>query len=444
MASPGCAISESVETQPRFWKRLLLIPLLSALVGVAPVTASGSPDVHSVENASPPGFADGSTLLPASCATFVGDVNCDCIADASDIQLVAAYWRSGAGDGGYDSRYSLDGDEDVDVVDLMTIAARWLGTCRSILGVQKGISYAAWWQGLYQAPDADRSLANLAATGAEWIALIVTGYQETVTSTTITRTSPRTPTDADLIHVINEARSLGLKVMLKPHVDLNNDPDHWRGQIRFDNEADWAAWFASYRNFINHYAELAQANGVDAFVVGVELAGTSGREADWRQVVAEVRERFSGPITYAANHGGEELAITWWDAVDYIGVDAYYPLTDENDPTVDELKAAWQERIVLLENLSRRYGRPVIFTEIGYRSVDGANRAPWDWQRDGTIDLQEQADCYQAVFESFWDQPWFLGVYWWMWWTDPSIGGPADDSYTLYGKPAEQILRVWY
>ena len=95
---------------------------------------------------------------------------------------------------------------------------------------QKGISYATWWSGLYSQPDADLALANLADTGADWIGLIVTQYQDDISSTTIEPTMA-TPADADLIQVISQAHSLGLKVMLKPHVDLANDPTHWRGQI---------------------------------------------------------------------------------------------------------------------------------------------------------------------------------------------------------------------
>ena len=83
---------------------------------------------------------------------------------------------------------------------------------------QKGMSYAAWWQGQYSTPSADQSLPNLTTTGAEWLALIVTGYQETITSKVITYTLPRTPTDTDLAHAITQAHSLGMKVMLKPHL----------------------------------------------------------------------------------------------------------------------------------------------------------------------------------------------------------------------------------
>ncbi len=68
---------------------------------------------------------------------------------------------------------------------------------------------------------------------------------------------------------------------------------------------------------------------------------------------------------------------------------------------------------------------------------------PWDWQIGGTVDLQEQADCYQAAFESLNRQPWFGGIYWWSWSPDPYEGGPADDGYTPHNKPAEDVLRAW-
>jgi hypothetical protein len=308
---------------------------------------------------------------------------------------------------------------------------------------QKGISYASWWPGLYSDPDADLALANLADTGANWISLIVTQYQDTLTSTIIYPT-PGTPTDADLIHVITQAHSLGLKVMLKPHVDIASDPNLWRSYIgQGFTETEWNAWFASYQDFINHYAQLAQIYGVEQFCVGTELGVSQSRATDWREVIAGVRSNYNGPLTYAANHG-DETSISWWDAVDYIGVDAYYALASENDPTVAELKAAWQPHISTLETLASTWNKPIIFTEIGYRSQDGASQHPWDAQISGTVDLQEQADAYQATFESVFDQSWFAGMYWWAWETDLFQGGPCDDDYTPYDKPAEDVLRAWY
>ena len=311
---------------------------------------------------------------------------------------------------------------------------------------QKGMDYASWWQGQYSTTSADQSLANLKVTGTKWLGLVATCYKETYASTGITCALERTPTDDDLVHAVTYAHSLGMKVMLKPHLDLNNDPSHWRGEIGagFTSETQWQTWFASYRTFINHYADLAQAIQVEQLAVGTELVGTSGRETDWRVVIGDVRNRFSGSITYASNHSGEETSIHWWDAVDYIGIDAYYPLTNKNNPSLAELRAAWANPALILENLSKQYNRPVIFTEIGYRSIDGANQRPWEWQSGGILDLQEQADCYHAVLETFWNKAWFRGIYWWYWSTNPNQGGVTDKDYTPFNKPAETIMKGYY
>ena len=146
---------------------------------------------------------------------------------------------------------------------------------------QNGMTIASWWPGEYSTPDADQAITELKADGPNWLALIVTQYQDTYDSTTI-YAAPGTPTDEDLVHVINQAHSLGLKVMLKPHLDLANDPGHWRGDIgQGFSDSDWTAWFSSYKAFINHYAQLAQTNGVDQFCIGTELASTEFRLADW-------------------------------------------------------------------------------------------------------------------------------------------------------------------
>lgn len=313
---------------------------------------------------------------------------------------------------------------------------------------QKGISYAAWWSGQYNAPGTDRSLQLLQATGADWIALIVTGYQQTPAATMIDRSGPATPADDDLIHVIRVARAMGLKVMLKPHVDLVNERETglWRGDIgtQFSTAEQWSAWFTSYRAFIEHYARLSQQEGVEQFCVGTELLGTTYREADWREVVAGVRSVYAGPLVYAALGGGEEETITWWDAVDYIGIDGYYALSNDENPCIDRLKAGWREPVERMRLLSARYGRPVLLTEIGYRSIRTCARHPWDSWVEGPLSLETQAVAYQAAFESLYGQPWLAGMFWWSWFPDRFISGPCDGGYSPYGKPAEEVLRVWY
>jgi hypothetical protein len=311
---------------------------------------------------------------------------------------------------------------------------------------KRGVSYAAWWQGLYQTVDSDRLVSQvIPSAGVNWIAIVPTCYQPTVHATSIScNIDSRTVTDAELSHVIQLAHANGLKVMLKPHVDPQDG--HWRGEINFgSDEAAWQAWFTSYTAFIRHYAQMAEALQVELFSVGVEYEQTTHRESDWRNVISAVRGDYSGPITYAANWGGEETAIQWWDAVDFIGVDAYYELTNKNNPTLAELRAGWQPYLNQLNALSQTWNKPVLFTEIGYRSVDGSNRHPWDWGTDAPLDLQEQAMAYQTILDLSMTQPWLQGIFWWTWMpTDLTQSGPSDKGYAIYRKPAFAVLRGFY
>jgi hypothetical protein len=311
---------------------------------------------------------------------------------------------------------------------------------------QKGVAYVSWQHGELSSGQSDKTLSErIVPLGVNWISVVVTCYQKDIASTSIQcRTSKDTPSDTDLRHVISYAHSLGLRVMLKPHIDLYDDLAHWRGQIGSGNdEQTWNAWFTSYQAVITRYAELARELDVDYFVVGTELTAASHREANWRRLVEVIRQVYPGPLTYAANHDGEEMNVRWWDALDAIGVDAYYPLTRNPDPTVEDIKDAWKPIIMRLEALSTRWELPIILTEIGYQSLDGTNRTPWEVV--GTsLDLQEQADCYQAFFEAFDGKPWWRGVYWWAWDTNPLQGGSVDGDFTANNKPAEEVLRVAY
>lgn len=319
-------------------------------------------------------------------------------------------------------------------------------TLAAMSDFQKGVVYTSWRHNEYSSIDSNVTLLQLIKPlGVNWLSVVVTCYQDSIVSTEI-RCSPdsKTPTDADLIHVIQFAHNLGLRVMLKPHIDISDDSLHWRGQIDFgDDEQSWKAWFGSYTDFITHYADLAQALNADFFVVGTELVDTSGRADQWRSVIQSIREHYSGPLVYAANWG-EVWDISWYDALDAIGVDAYYPLTESDQPTAADLTAAWRPIVARLGELSRKWKRPIIITEIGYRSIDGTNRDSSGATKPMSIDLQEQADCYQAVFNAFKGQSWWHGVFWWNWTVDPAQGGPVDEDYTANNKPAENVLRQNY
>ncbi len=306
----------------------------------------------------------------------------------------------------------------------------------------QGMSCATWTSGACQEGESDQALQELVALGVSDIAVVPTWYQASLNSTEIYARPDSTITDEDVRHIVQYAHGLGLRVLLKPHLDP--EQGGWRGLIECYNENDWQAWLQSYRNMVNHYAVIAEELGVELFCVGTELKKTSHRATDWRAIIDEVTEHFTGNITYGANWD-ELFNITWWDALDYIGVDAYYPLTNGYSPTVEELKAGWSGPFVALRDFSAQFGLPILFTEIGYCSYDGTNTQPYTWEMENAVvDLQEQADCYRAAYEVFWNEPWFAGLYWWNWDPNMSHGGPYDLHYSPRNKPAAAIIAEFY
>ena len=313
------------------------------------------------------------------------------------------------------------------------------------LEFQKGISYVAWTKQGYSNMHSIKSMEELVSLGVEWVCLVATWYQDRCHSTKIYPLNEKTPSDQSLIYAIRELHDLNLKVMLKPHLDLIESDGKWRGEIQCTTPADWRAWFASYADFILRYARLAEQENVELFCIGTELSNAAvSQPARWRDLIKKVRRVFKGQLTYAANWYEEYEYIEFWDALDYAGIDPYFPLVGSLRPTVEELKEAWEDWLGVIEDWQKEIDKPVIFTEIGYKSSLGAVDEPWQHSPIGGVDLQLQADCYEALLATFWDKPWFYGAYWWYWGVNPKMGGRFHRGFTPQNKIAEEVLRQWY
>lgn len=307
------------------------------------------------------------------------------------------------------------------------------------LGFIKGMSFVSWSEEAYGNPLADQALEDLAQTGTTWVAIIANTLQKDNNSTEI---DTLRNSDESIIHAIQKAHSLNLNIMLKPHVDFSADTEHWRGQIGQNFDAtQWDQWFNSYSKMILHYAKLAEENGVEMFCIGTELNIPQQQTALFQKLVEDVRMVFSGPITYASNWDAYEHE--WWSSVDYIGVDAYFPLTDTRAPTIDQVVNSWAAIVPKLESVSKKWNRPLIFTEIGYSSQEYAARTPAG-EENGLVDPQIQANIYQATFDAFRDKSWFKGMFWWMWEDTSYAGGMCDYHHTPKDKLAENVLRAEY
>ena len=295
-----------------------------------------------------------------------------------------------------------------------------------------------------------QSLADLKATNANSVSLVIPVYQDNLQSMSI-HAGGNTPTDASLVAAIQKAHSLGLAVALKPHLDPLSG--QWRADI---DPTDRAAWFGAYDAMVLHYAQLAQANHVELIVIGTELIDMStddhntGNTAAWRMLISDVRAVYGGKLTYAANWGtglaDEKDHIAFWDALDYAGVDAYYPLgTNGNDTSVQSFMNAWaQWDKTDFAPFAAKVGKPVLFTEVGYKSTNGSHVNPEDYSINNGYNATEQTNAYTALF-SYWSQnPTIAGMSIWQW--DPAAngGGVGDQDYTPQHKPGQAVLSAWY
>lgn len=305
-------------------------------------------------------------------------------------------------------------------------------------------------------------MQSLEPYSVNWISLTPFGYQENYNSTEIRfrRRSRTSGKDRDLrfVNTAKVAKQQGIQTMLKPHIWLGNRDSKWRSDIEMDTPEAWKAWFQNYETFILHYAELAEANQMESLCIGTELyLCTSQHEEAWRALIQKIRTVYSGQLTYAANFYKEYEAIQFWDALDYIGIQAYFPLTESTEPTLQSLQVGWQPHLKQIKAFQQKWDKPIIFTEFGYRSSKDAAIHPWEWEKRGQIDSTQisghtQALCYEAIFNTFWKEDWFAGSFLWKWTAEnydahyydrPRRRMPSPFSFS----PKEeglQVLQKWY
>jgi hypothetical protein len=284
-------------------------------------------------------------------------------------------------------------------------------------------------------------LDEIARTGANHVELVVAWYQDDASSTQIVDHPRYTAPPQAVVAAIRDARAAGLAVTLFPIVRLSapRTPAEWRGTLA---PRDRAAWWKSYRTRLVELARLATRERVAVLSVGSELStldGAADREA-WAATIAAVRRVFTGRLLYSGNWDHyRDVAI--YDLVDVLGMCGYFALVAPGAPsTLEDVTRGWRDLRAELTRFARARGRPVVFTELGYRSIRGAASAPWDEGVAGTVDLDEQRRCYEAFRRVWRDAPpdVFGGVYFWNWY---GWGGPTSRAYTPRNKPAADELR---
>ena len=308
----------------------------------------------------------------------------------------------------------------------------------------------------YGSPASQRQHKWLHSIGANSIAITPFGFQRGATSSELVGFGPddepgtrdRSMRLDDMAAEVQSAHKHGLRVMLKPHIWSHDfwDGKEWHGTIRQNSADDHRRWWNSYRKMILYYAEFAEQNGIDYFCVGTELVQMTTRyPEEWRELIADVRAIFSGELTYAAHWDREWREITFWEALDYIGLGAYFPLRLPDTATTDQLVQAWQPYRTAIDSTAKRFNRPVLFLECGYRPVAGTWREPWLYE-GGEKSPEAQGRAFEALFRAFEHDSWFRGLYVWKSFTDDAVAGQSGEQtgFLYKGLPGEKILKRWW
>jgi len=290
-------------------------------------------------------------------------------------------------------------------------------------------------------------MEEVKAVNANWIAVIPYGYTIIGESKVYFNTDRQWwgEKEAGVRATIKLAKEAGLNIVLKPQVYI---PRSWPGDLDFETDQEWEAWEADYTNYITTFATIAAELDVPAFCIGTEFKrSVKKREQYWRGLIKKVRSIYTGQLIYAANWD-EYMYVPFWDALDFVGINAYFPLSPEKTPSVESLKKAWMPHKKAIRNFYNKTKKPIVFTEYGYLSVDGCAYNTWELEgKVRQLDINEaaQANAITALLASFWDEPYWYGGFIWKWFPNMKGGeGYNNRDYTPQGKTGQKALREWY
>lgn len=243
---------------------------------------------------------------------------------------------------------------------------------------------------------------------------------------------------------MDELRKRGVKIMLKPQIWVSRG--QFTGYIEMNNEDDWSVLESSYSKFILDFARQAEDLGIEIFCIGTELEKFIKNRPDyWSDLIKKVKKIYKGKLTYAANWD-EFKRTPFWGQLDYIGLDAYFPVSNEKTPSVEDCIKGWNKHKTLIKKYHDSIAKPILFTEYGYRSVNYTGKEPWKVDRSkNDVNLQAQVNATIALYETFWKENWFAGGFVWKWFLQhDKVGGENNNRFTPQNKPVEKVIAQYY
>jgi hypothetical protein len=283
--------------------------------------------------------------------------------------------------------------------------------------------------------DFSESLSRLKKDGITDLFLIPYYFSPDEYSDTIFPTG-QTIEDSALTTAVRLSQDSGFAVALKPHIDLLNGCPRYR-----INPGAMQKWAEQYAAFIMKYVVFSTAMGLSRFVIGTELDHVSETD-EFAAIIAKARTIYNGQILYAASYD-HFIDAKIWRHVDAIGVDAYFNLDDAQEHSMNALMESWNYWLNLISEVASNYDKPVIITEVGYCSRDGAASNPGSWETSANYNGKIQADCYKALLSQACSFKKITGIF--LWQLELGGAGGADNcDYTPRDKPAEQVIKDYW
>ncbi|MBN2341385.1 MAG: hypothetical protein JXX29_08310 [Deltaproteobacteria bacterium] len=280
-------------------------------------------------------------------------------------------------------------------------------------------------------------------TGANYMAIVVSNYMKTNLSNEIYDLQGYTAPLHTVEKTIRQAQKQNMNVFLFPILRVEDKSNGgWRGTLA---PTDEDAFFENYTRYIVRYAKLAQKLQVPLMSVGSELSTMDIHTERWHKIIEEVRKVYHGKLTYSANWD-HYPKVAFFDRLDYAGVTGYFQLEDTRapvdvNPPIEKLVHSWREIYFKLMRWQNELNKPLIFTEVGYLSQQGAASRPWAEGADEKVDLEIQRRCYEAFIRVWDNEDRLAGVYFWNWF---DWEGENDREYTPREKPAADEMRKWF
>lgn len=318
--------------------------------------------------------------------------------------------------------------------------------------------------GYFDSEEARKQVEAMVETGVRWVVLIPTVMQENFSSPRQFRDFEQTPSDWELLDIIDLLHAKGIKVQLRPMLEcfdgngrltvfLPENRERIPGKV-----CDRARrWFDSMKYRSIYYARLAQRAGCELYCLDSELDRIISFNEEWKQIIAAVRGVYDGPVTscHTAHTGVidfEKVLLDknhWFYDLDILSLSDYIRASDKPGASVSEMMDYMLPKKQQLRRIAALYGKPILFGENGCTSCQGAAMSPSGWTSEKRYDGEEQARYLEAILRTFWEEPWWYGLYWWKWdehiyrpemHTDPA----GDKGFTVLGKPAQDVMRRWF